>query len=439
MLMPALAAAQTLQDFARGIEIRTEAGSSIYRAPLPDDVYATVSRPDLGDVRVFNAAGEPVPHALREAPPPDALVEAFVTVPSFPISRTAAEGTDLAAVKIDERGTVLEVRRAPAPGETVSAYLVDVTALTAPMVALSITVEDASGSGFLARVEVRSSNDLNRWQTIVPAAAVARMRQGDYVLTQNEVALPPTRAKYFRITWPKELSAMTLASVQVRPQSATPPPEIHWTTVAGRLTSSANDAARYDAPGRFPIEQIDLEFADPTDAETVTFQSRPDDSSDWLVRYSGLFYSLSEGGDTIRNTPARVGRITDREWLLEPVGRATWRPDRLPRLKLGWRPHELLFLARGAGPYTLAYGSARVDAEDAPVDALLATLGGANPAEGAGTATLGMPRDLAGEEALNPPPPLRRLTLWAVLIVAVLALGALALGVLRDTGRSGSE
>jgi hypothetical protein len=432
VLVPAAAWPQELADFARGIEIRAEGGSSIYRVPLPDDVYSTVTRPDAGDVRVFNAAGEPVPHALREAPAPEASIEPLVNVPSFPISEKTAAGSDLAAVKIDERGTVLEVRRAPAPGETVSTYLVDVSALKTAIVGLALIIEDARGASFLARVGVQGSDDLNRWRTIVPAAVVARMRHGDYLLTQNEIELPPTRVRYLRISWPKELAGMTLVSARVRPESATPAAEIRWRTLTGRPTSDANEAAVYEAGGHFPIEHLDLEFADAIDAVSVTIQSRPDESSDWLVRYSGLFYALSENGDTIRNTPARIGRVADREWLLEPAGNATWRPERLPRLKVGWRPHRLLFLARGSGPYTLAYGNARIDSQDAPVDTLLASLGRADSSERIADATLGDPRDLAGIDALTPPRPWRQMTLWAVLIVAVLVLGGFARGVLRD-------
>ena len=438
VLMPALANAQTLTDFARGVEIRTQGRNSIYRVALPDDVYAIATRADLGDLRVFNAAGEAVPHMLRQAPAPDPAVETYVRVPSFPISERTAAGTDLAAVKIDERGTVLEVRRAPAPGEAVSAYLVDLSASKTAIVGLRLAIDEAKGTSFLARVQVQGSDDLNRWHTIVPAAAIARMRHDEYLLTQDEIALPPTRVRYLRLMWPKELSAFALASVSVRPESTLPEPEIHWKTVAGQIVSDENDAAVYDANGHFPVEHVDLELADPTDAVTVIVQSRPDESSPWVLRYSGLFYSLSEGGDTIRNQPARIRRITDAEWLLRPSGNAAWRADRLPRLKLGWRPAELLFLGRGEGPYTLAYGNPSVAAQDAPVDALLASLGDATSSERTGSATLGEPRDLAGATALIPVRPWRQITLWAVLIAAVLALGLLARGVLREP-RSGED
>jgi hypothetical protein len=284
----------------------------------------------------------------------------------------------------------------------------------------------------LTRVEIQGSDDLSHWRTIVSAAAIARMQHGAYMLTQSDIELPPIRSRYLRISWPKELAAVTLRSVRVRPLSARPVAEIRWATFAGQKVSDSAGAAAYDTRARLPIEQVDLEFADPTDAASVTVRSRPDTSSEWRPLHTGLFYSLTESAARVRSSPAHIARTTDRYWIVETSREGGWRQDRLPRLKLGWHPHELLFLAQGAGPYTLVYGSARVGPSDAPVDAVLASLGRTDGTDRTRVATLGAARDVGGAEALRPVPPWRRFILWAVLIGAVLALGGLALRVFRD-------
>jgi hypothetical protein len=229
---------------------------------------------------------------------------------------------------------------------------------------------------------------------------------------------------------------MTLGSVRVRPQGAIPTVETRWTTLAGQAASSPPGAAAYDTGARLPVGQIDLEFVDANDAASVTLRSRPDSSSDWRTRHSGLFYTLADADRAIRSVPARIARTTDRHWIVETSRDGGWKTDRLPRLRLGWHPHELLFLAQGDGPYTLAYGSARAGATDAPVDAVLASLGAMSSTDRVRSARLGAARDLAGTAALTPGPPWRRLILWTVLIAAVLALAALALGMWRDAGRA---
>ena len=68
----AVAAAQpapTPQQFAWHQSIETTSGEAIQRFALSAETYAGAARPDLGDLRIFNAAGEVLPYALvrREA------------------------------------------------------------------------------------------------------------------------------------------------------------------------------------------------------------------------------------------------------------------------------------------------------------------------------------------------------------------------------------
>jgi hypothetical protein len=51
----------TLNGFAYGIRLNVPAGTAVAAASLPRQVYESATRSDLGDMRVFNAAGEPVP------------------------------------------------------------------------------------------------------------------------------------------------------------------------------------------------------------------------------------------------------------------------------------------------------------------------------------------------------------------------------------------
>jgi len=64
---PVFAGDPGLHDFAYGIKVAVPKGTPIAALSLPEQVYKNTHRADLGDVRVFNAAGEPVPHMLRYA------------------------------------------------------------------------------------------------------------------------------------------------------------------------------------------------------------------------------------------------------------------------------------------------------------------------------------------------------------------------------------
>ena len=105
---PIIVLAQTARtEFARGVQIRTDASGNIFRIVLPDDVYDTVARPDLADIRVLNDAGEVVPHATREAPrqaDPDAE---WRGVAAFPISEPEWSEAVRTQVRIGTDGTCL--------------------------------------------------------------------------------------------------------------------------------------------------------------------------------------------------------------------------------------------------------------------------------------------------------------------------------------------
>jgi hypothetical protein len=434
--MPAIVLAQTsLTDFARGAAIRAE-GGSIYRILLPEDVYDTATRPDLGDLRVLNAAGDAVPHSLRTAPrpaesPADSTA-GWRTVPSFPMTEPQRGASAKTQIRLGPGGTVLEVSGDMTSQRGPTSYLVDVSRVDEALSRVALAWQAAPDVTFLARVSVLGSDDLNSWRTLVPSAALAQLQRDGSTLTQSEIELPAgTRGKYLRISWPRELAAVTLTSVRVRPPPAAAQAEIRWRTLpADGLEPSG--AARYDARALLPIQFVDVEFVDSTDTATVTIRSRATPSSEWIRRHRGLFYSLRESDSVIRNSPMPIAQTTDRYWSAETSTQGGWKTGRAPRLKIGWHPHELVFLAQGAPPYTLVYGSARAGAADAPVGALLATMDEAERARRIRPATLDAPRILGGADALKPALPLKQVALWSVLIVAVGALAVLAMRLLRD-------
>jgi hypothetical protein len=425
-------------DFARGAEIRTAGTGSLFRVLLPNDVYDTSTRSDLADLRVLNAAGEPVPHTLREVPRPGVREADWRAVPSFPMTEMQSGSAARTHVRVGADGAVLEVTKDRSPGRATTAYLIDASAIDEPVARMALTWEAAPGAAFLVPVTVAASNDLSNWRTVVSTAALAQLQRDSYTLTQNEIELATAgeRSKYFRLSWPKELSAVTLTSVRVRPPSSIVEREIRWRTLSAERVEPAT-TAHYRTRAYLPIEYVNVEFPDATDAASVTVRSRPDPSAAWVPRHSGLFFTLQGTTGVIDSADARIDVTRERFWSVETSREGGWKSNRAPRLKVGWHPHELLFVARGAGPYTLAYGSGRVGPADAPVDQLLATLDSNVRATQVRDATLGVPQTLGGDDALKPartPIPWKRVVLWGVLIVVVGALALMAARLFKETG-----
>lgn len=438
---PVLLLAQVSRmDFVRGAEIRTQGNASLFRILVPDDVYDTSTRPDLADVRVLNAAGEPVPHTLREVPRSTSPEAEWRTVPSFPMTEEQSSAPAHTHVKIGADGAVLEVRSNGAPGRSTTAYLIDASAVKEPLTKIAVTWETSPGATFLAPVSVSASDDLNRWRVVVASSALAQLQRESFMLSQNEIDLPEhgEQAKYFRISWPRALAGASLKSVRVRPRTTAAQREIRWRTLMADRIDPIN-AAHYDTHAFLPVEFVDVEFADLTDAASVTIRSRASTTDPWVQRHSGLFYALQSADGSIHSSPVAIDRTTERDWVIETMREGGWKPNRAPRLKIGWHPHELLFVAQGAAPYTLVYGSGRVGRAEAPVDELLASLSETKRATQIGQAAVAEPRTLGGPEALTPGPepiPWKRIALWGVLIVAVASLALVAIRLLRETEKA---
>ena len=67
MIVAAIAIADEpgLEQFAKGYELKTDGSAAIYKLNLPESIYQTTVRKDLGDIRVFNKDKKRVPHAIR--------------------------------------------------------------------------------------------------------------------------------------------------------------------------------------------------------------------------------------------------------------------------------------------------------------------------------------------------------------------------------------
>ena len=115
----------------------------------------------------------------------------------------------------------------------------------------------------------------------------------------------------------------------------------------------------------------------------------------------------------------------------------------LPELKIGWTQQRLYFVARGQGPYTLAYGNASAAGEAAPLDPLLGSLDHQKDSLFHQTGPAGFPcgtrRPGKGSKKPIPPGLWKVYTLWTVLVLGVLLLGAMAWRIYRQMNAAGPD
>jgi hypothetical protein len=444
----ALAAAPTPKDFAYGLLFETEEGKAAHEVTLPDAVYQGVTRADLGDLRVFNAGGSVVPHALCTGPVTVADTVAERPLPVFPLRREERRGVAQNSARVNVQtpgGTSVQVTEGAQPGALTAmadnrsdSFVVDAGGAGGALRALRLAWSTPDGASE-AQVRVEASEDLNQWRIIVPATTLLHVAADGRALDRNHIDLPEAKYRYLRLVR-NEGPAVVISGVgaDVVQRGAVAAPQ--W-FAAQPAADAENDAFLYDAGRMAPVQTARVELTMPNMALRIALDSRREPGQAWQSRWSGDVTSINGGAADAAPT---FGPVTDTLWRVRVLRGAESLGGGRPTLRLGYHPARLRFLAQGEGPFAAGYGSARVaPAEAAPCDALLAQV----PAEsrnaliGAATAVAAPAGAFGGAEMLAPPPkptPVRQIVLWAVLLLGTAALVAMALALLRRLRESGT-
>lgn len=437
LVVPVRADEVALDDFAAGYELVADDRGAIYRLPLPMAVYQWVFREDLGDIRVFNRLGQAVPHAVRRQETKTTAQTARLALPFFPLEgETSKSGTDDLDVRIAEDGRIINIHYKGGNGRSdakgARQYIVDLSAVPRHIDALEFDLR-GDDDGYLKEVTLEGSDDLTHWRTLVRNAALSELLYAGHVLKKNSINLANTRYKYLRLNFDDNPDNLRIDGVRAMFNSVTGDRRRTWTTVNGERSEIDKQLIEFDTGGRFLVEEINLLLPEYNTLVEATLRSRSHLKSDWHPRHAGLFYRLDMQGTQLQQGPVSIRPTTDRYWQLEVKATDSLGME-LPQLRFAWVAEELYFLARGPGPYTLAFGNANVLAPGKPIDRLMHILSENQESELIRQVALGNPVVLKGDAALQPEReiPWQRILLWSVLGLGVLIIAVMALRLFRQ-------
>ena len=199
---PVLGAPPSKNDYAKGMTIDASHSQPMIETVLPEEVYRTITRDDLGDLRVFNAEGQPVPHAVCTASQTTDPKIAEQALPVFVLRGREQVYTSGARVEVEtSAGTRVGVNDSSGGAvEAVSRliHIIDGRELDEPLRAIRF---DWSSSDEVSEVKVRieASEDLDRWQTIVPTSTLLLVQQDGQELRRERIQLPTREYEYLRV------------------------------------------------------------------------------------------------------------------------------------------------------------------------------------------------------------------------------------------------
>lgn len=449
LLVATAAHANVPTDYAYAFPIETAAqdGSSAWHIDLTPAVYAWVQDAALRDIEVFNAAGQPVPFA-RSANQPATLREQATRLPALalPPATSSASASDLRLViDRDADGRLRRIdageQAAPAANAGTRDWLLDASGV-APAIDRLVLAWRAPATGVVARFAVEASDDLQAWRA-VGSGTVLALEHGGAHLERHDITLGDVRANYLRLHRLDDGAALEglVAQAHSLARESAAPAGVWLDAAAGVRDAGApaSVAARFDytLPAALPFDSARIELANDNALAPLALSARARGEA-WTELAAVTAFRLRTGEEAIRNGDIEwPGGTRLREFRIDarvPLGAA-------PRLGLRYRPDRFVFLAEGAGPYTLAVGSARAHRAEYPLEVALASLRARLGTDWQPPAAhLGVARESGGVQALQAvgiatPAPWRRWLLWGVLVAAAAVVGGFALSLLRTSGK----
>lgn len=429
------ASAQVSADFRSRAELELSEPNGLHRFTLPFEAYRDARR-DLSDLRVFNGADQPVPFALATVGASASVVDT-VALPQFAVFAGREKGTESAfadinvAVRTRTDGTVISVQPR---GRTVatdrpSAWLLDASAINRPIRALLVDWESGAGAE-VVHVNIERSDDLRTWRPAAQRAALVRVAEGDRILTQPRVEFFPGDERYWRISASDRATPFVLRAVRAETTAEGMPATRETRDYVGTAGASAGEYV-FDLGAWLPVDAVRVLFPEPNVVARVEVLSRDSDGDEWRRVTTGDFYRLTRNGVEATSPAQEISRRAHRYWMLRVDPRSGLRGSVSPTLQVSWRPAEVVFVAGGESPFSVAFGNPNVPGErtDLPISSLIPdytrSAEQALPEARVGTVqTVALPGD--GWRRYVGDVSGRTVALWSVLLAGVAFLGFMA-------------
>ncbi len=450
--------------YAIRIPVALAADAPLQRVALPAEVLVRLQNPGYADVRLFNGAGQPVPMALAgvaAAPAP----EASVVLPAYPILGSATMATTAGSAPLEGLSLRIEERQGQrvvqidTPGtagaqaaQVVRGALLDARGLQQPVARMALDADLPAGQP--VTFQVQASQDLKTWRPLAETvlyradAATTPAAPGRLGAEQIDLHRANLQGHYLRVTWGD--AAVTLRGATL----------VTTHSAVARERVSARLAVPPQAQPRELV--LALPFATPVAALAITppgsnvlipvrVLGRNHREQPWSSLASAVVYKMATGGKEQASGPIELGGASVREFKIEADSKTPGFAA-APEVALQFEPVQLVFLASGQGPFTLAAGLPGATAAAsaflplaslvpgyqpqqenslplAQVDVARADITGGPPAGGA----------LVPAAAVSSGVSLRSAVLWGVLVAGVAALALMAWLLLRQTKQADKQ
>jgi hypothetical protein len=429
----------------------------LQRLVLPAQALVRLQTSGYSDVRIFNAQGQPVPIALAPVAAQTQTQNQQVNLSAYPIfGATGSLGMEGLQLRIEEkqgqRTVQIDTASAPTAGaaKSIIGVLLDVRTVTAPVVAMVLDAELPVGQPIT--FDVQASKDLKSWRSLADTVLYRAADASDTndpkasKLGTQRMQFPSSDLKdhYLRITWQGTTDAATTVVVRgatlTTSQSTSSNPRVSTAIALPALTQPHE--LSFALPFSTPLAALKIKPQGSNVLIPVRVLGRNDRNQAWAAIGSTVLFNLTTNGKEQSNAAVELGGVAYREIKIE-ADKKTAGFAALPEVMAQFEPTQVVFLASGNAPFSLAVGLADAASAYLPLVSLMpgyqSGQENALPAARADISTAAVAAGPAAvAQATSDAPPTRSLVLWGVLLAGVLALGLMA-WTLMKSGKKSSD
>lgn len=449
------------EGFSTRLPILTTADMPYYRLSVPLQAYLASTHGDLRDLRIFDAAGRAVPHARLAA---EGSAEQSVRrhgLRWFPLHASASgeakadtlnvvvkQGADGTLVEIGSRRGNAGKQRGEGEDAPVRGYLLDASNVADRQAVSALELDWENTGGEFQLLDLESSDDLQHWRGLASGVQLARLDYNGARIENRRIDLHGFRDRYLRLIWrePARAPALTLAELEQSSSRYRSAPLVWSAPMAGAPGTDLKPGEyRFRLARPLPLVRLRVELAPGNQLLPLEVLAPGRERRHWRSLARGVVYRIESKGHEWSNSEIPLPGHPLQEFVLRIDPRLS-PPAQGPRLAFALRPEQIVFLAGGKAPYTLAVGNK--DARDAALDPATLVPGFGNPdsPEIANalideTAIPRAPEAGASSAAPGRAPERdwKKVALWSVLLLGVLGMAAMAWQLLRQMKQSGPE
>lgn len=454
-----LVAATAATVTAGELPLQLKGDGAYYTLRVPLDVRAQAKTGELDDLRVLNGAGEALPYAWLHDDPEVVVTPNRQSVPLFKAPKASAASASQTTVT---------------PPAQQGGWIVDLRAVKGVPQELQLDV--AKGTNGIYPFVLEASDDLQQWRTLETEAQLVTLQHQGLRLEHSSFELDRARGAYLRLrpvpgSEPVPITGAHVTSLTHRIDL----PDWQWSESLSPVECKPA-YCDYVLPRHLPLQRVEFTLAQSNTLANVQLLAEPEDEpavptsrvrhhhpvrehlkvlrhkeapaaspapqeAYWPLA-SGTVYALNLKGREVRETTMSLPGGMYRKLRVQPTGGMAQLGAVPPKLRVAGRAASLVFLARGSGPYRLAWQQTspsvslplaqlmpgRRDDDPLP-DSMAVVTPPAVPVTPA-------PVVAAPVSAETPAPSSHKLWLWAALFGALALMGFMAWTLLKPAAKA---